>query len=78
MPVGVKLILSVGASILVLAVLALGKVDSGERSQSLWRGGQADPIRRLMAHPDGKLRGGFKLALVALLAAWLAAIWLVA
>lgn len=75
MPITVKVMLSIGATGLVLAALLIGKVDALKRSRSLWRGGVTDPIRRLVSHPDGTPREGFRLVLVLLLALWLVAIW---
>ncbi len=78
MPFVTKLLVSFAAVALLLAVLAIRKVDAGERSAGSWRGGRHDLLRRMIAHPDGTPRRGMRLALVLWFGAWLAVLWLFA
>jgi hypothetical protein len=76
MQFGLKLLISGVAAILLCAFLFLvDRGDNGPADAFLWRGGGKDPFRRLIMHPDGRLKGHVKPLAALLFALFMAVFW---
>jgi hypothetical protein len=64
---------------LVLAVVLLfvKRGDRGPRDAHWWRGGERDPVRRLLLRSDGQFRPGSKLGIAVFFLAFIVLLWAV-
>jgi preprotein translocase subunit SecG len=73
----VRWVFTIGAiSFLVPFLVWIGRVHRGSADAGLWRGGEQDFFRRLIARPDGTLRRHTKLLTVIWFAIWIGIVWL--
>lgn len=71
-----KLVFTIAGCLVGVALMCVRTVDEGRKSRRFWRGGEHDPVRVLLARPDGTRRPGARMFLVAWGLVVVAVVWL--
>jgi hypothetical protein len=60
----------------LIAVVVLVRIgDRGSADVRAWRGGESDPVRRLLLNSDGTLRASARIGVVAVCCVFIAVLW---
>lgn len=63
--------------VLAIVVLFVKRGDRGPREVHWWRGGERDPVRRLLLRSDGQFRPGAKLGIATFVLVFIVLLWTV-